>query len=112
MKLPVRGQAWDVLAVNWFLYRLNAPRPDFAFTMSESEQQVMGEHFAYWTEILDRGQCLIFSPVADPAGVWGAAVVKGESAADIEALGAGDPAVVAGTCSFEVMQLLSPVTRA
>lgn len=97
--------------MTWFLYRLNPPRPDYAQTMTEDEMRVMGEHSVYWTGFLDRGTCVIFSPVADPAGVWGVAVVRARDAAEVEAIGAGDPAVTSGVCTFDVLPMLSPVTR-
>jgi uncharacterized protein len=96
--------------MTWFLYRLSPPRADFATTMSEEEQQVMAEHAAYWTGHLD-GACVLFSPVGDPAGVWGVALLRGGSAEEVEALAAGDPAVTSGTCTGDVLPLLAPVTH-
>lgn len=95
--------------MTWFLYRLTPPRPDFAVTMTEQEQQVMADHAAYWREHLD-GACVIFSPVADPAGVWGMALLRG-TAEETAALGAADPAVTTGGCTCELLPLLAPSTR-
>lgn len=38
-----------------FVYRLIPPRGTFAADMTESEGAVMGEHAAYWTDLLERG---------------------------------------------------------
>ncbi|GAA4557442.1 YciI family protein [Pseudonocardia xishanensis] len=97
---------------DWFLYRLLPPRPDFAVTMDEQEAAVMAEHSAYWRGHLDEGRTIFFGPVGDPAGPWGMAVVRGASAEEAAALGEGDPAVVAGVCTFEMLPVLSAVTRA
>lgn len=95
--------------MNWFLYRLLAPRPDFATTMSEEEMAAMGAHAEYWRGYLDGGRVLVFSPVADPAGSWGMAVVNGETAEEVAALGARDPVVVRGICTYDVLALPFPV---
>jgi uncharacterized protein len=92
----------------WSLYRLLPPRPDFAFTMDEREAAVMAEHAAYWREHLAAGRTLFFGPVADPAGVWGMAVVRGDDARD---LCEADPAVATGICAFDLLPILSPVAH-
>jgi hypothetical protein len=33
-----------------FLFKLIPPRPDFAFTMSDDERNIMLEHVRYWGE--------------------------------------------------------------
>lgn len=95
--------------LQWFLYRLEPPRPDYAQTMTDAERAVMAEHAAYWTRVV--GRCLVFSPVADPAGVWGLAVVGGADEAEARTLAEGDPAVTSGTCTFALLSLFAPVTR-
>jgi uncharacterized protein len=97
--------------VNWFLYKLVPPRPDFATTTDEREGAAMAEHAEYWRGHLEAGRTIVFGPVADPAGVWGLGVVNGESIDDVNALGEADPAVVAGVARFEVLPMLSAVTR-
>lgn len=97
--------------MNWYLLRLTAGRPDFAYTMTEAEQAVMGRHSAYWRGHLDEGTALIFSPVADPGGAWGLCIVQAVDAQAAAALTDADPAVVEGVGSYEVLQLFSPVLR-
>jgi uncharacterized protein len=89
----------------WYLYRLLMPRPDFASTMSEHEQAVMREHVAYWTGHLEDGRVLVFSPVADPDGDWGMAVVEADAMAEVEALGDDDPAVTTNVAGYDVVEL-------
>ncbi|MFC5952548.1 YciI family protein [Pseudonocardia lutea] len=97
--------------MNWFLYRLLPPRPNFATTMDERESAAMAEHAQYWRGQLEAGRTIVFGPVVDPAGVWGLGIVNGESIDDVNALGEKDPAVVAGVARFEVWPMLSAVTR-
>ena len=96
--------------MSWFLYRLLPPRPDFASTMSDAEQATMGRHAGYWIEHLTAGRTMIFTPVADPAGDWGMAIVKAQTAEEVHALGRRDPAVTAGVARFEVVDLPGAVT--
>ncbi|MDL5156762.1 YciI family protein [Actinomycetospora termitidis] len=92
-------------------YRLIAPRPTFAQDMTEHEAAVMGEHAAYWHDLVDRGTAVLFGPVADPAGFWGLAVV--ETGSDDEAVRVrdGDPAVAQGVCRGEMHPMIDPTLR-
>jgi uncharacterized protein len=91
--------------MTWYLYRLIPPRPDFGSTMTDSERAAMGEHVVYWTSHLDAGKAIIFSPVADPAGDWGMAVVNANSYGEIQKMGEHDPAVVAGVARYDALVL-------
>ena len=95
--------------VTWYLLRLDATRPDFAFTMTDDERATMGRHSAYWREHLSTGTALIFSPVADPTGPWGLCIAQAPDAAAAQALGDADPAVIEGVGHYSVSELLSPV---
>lgn len=55
-----------------FHCRLIPPRPDFAFTMTEEERELMGRHADYLRGKLRDGVMIIAGPVADPAGPLGA----------------------------------------
>jgi len=94
-----------------FVYRLVPPRPSFAMDMTDAERAAMGEHAAYWRALLDRRTAVVFGPVLDPAGVWGLAVVEAASADDVQAIGAGDPAVSSGVATFEVYPMLGGSAR-
>lgn len=96
--------------MNWFLYKLVPPRPDFASTLSPAEAEAMSAHVEFWGGHLAAGRVLIFTPVADPAGDWGLAIVQAESAEAVRALGDADPAVQSGVARYEVLELPGAVT--
>lgn len=98
--------------MNWYLMRLIPSRPDFASTMNAAEFSTMGRHVRYWSGYIASGTALIFSPVADPAGDWGMAVVRTPDRAGVDALAAGDPAVLEGVGHYIVLDLPQPMTDA
>ena len=83
-----------------FLFRLIPPRPTFPFDMADGEKQVMATHGSYWSELTQKGVCLIFGPVLDPQDPWGLAIVEAETDAAAQALFRANPAVAAGLCTF------------
>ena len=93
----------------YYLYRLNAHRPDFAQTMTEAEMATMMAHVEYWRGPMDEGRVLIFSPVADPERSWGMAVVRSDSESELEELRANDPAYVGGVGDVDWLLLPMPV---
>ncbi len=97
--------------MNWYLYKLTPPRPDFASTMSATEREAMMAHVVYWTGHLEAGRVMIFTPVADPAGDWGMGVVNAKSIDHARALGEADPAVLAGVGRYDVLELPGAVVR-
>ncbi|MFC0680074.1 YciI family protein [Lysobacter korlensis] len=97
--------------MTWYLLRLFAARPDFAFTMTEAEQATMGRHADYWRRHLDDGTALIFSPVADPAGPWGLCIAQAQDRDAAQTLTDADPAVTEGVGRYEILELFSPVLR-
>jgi uncharacterized protein len=98
---------WVVMA---FLYRLLPPRPTFAQDMSSAEADVMQRHVAYWQDLLNRDVALAFGPVLHPEDPWGLGLLDLEDEHAARAIGASDPAVASGTCTYEVvpMQLVRP----
>jgi uncharacterized protein len=94
-----------------FVYKLIPPRPTFDTDMSDTEAAVMGQHIAYWQDLLERGRVIVFGPVSDPAGTWGLGVVEAETEDDARALGAHDPAVTSGLATFEVYPMPMAVVR-
>jgi uncharacterized protein len=97
--------------VNHFLYKLIPPRPTFDQDMSQTEQAIMGRHVDYWERLTECGTAIVFSPVSDPAGAWGLAVVEANTNEQVRALGDGDPAVVSGLARFEVFALPGAIVR-
>jgi uncharacterized protein YciI len=98
--------------MNWYLYKLIPPRPDFSRTMTPAERQAMMAHVVYWRGHTDAGRVLIFTPVADPVGDWGLAVVRAKTMDDVRSLGDNDPAVVASVGRYEVVALPGAVIAA
>lgn len=97
---------------SFFLCRLLAPRPTFAFDMTPDERQIMIEHGGYWRELLAKGTAIVFGPVADPRGAWGLGVVRAASEAEVRVLEKNDPVILSGRgFSYEVMPMLAAVFR-
>src|SRR5215204_2872146 len=65
---------------------------------------------AYWQDLLNRDVALAFGPVLDPEDPWGLGLLDLEDEQAARAIGASDPAVETGTCTYEVvpMQLMRP----
>jgi uncharacterized protein len=88
-----------------FVLRLIAPRPDFAQTLTESEQAIMSSHAAHWQPYLERGDMVVFGPVLTSDDSYGLAVVETEDEQSLREFAAQDPVVTSGTAAFEVGQL-------
>ncbi|AFM15423.1 hypothetical protein Mycch_0605 [Mycolicibacterium chubuense NBB4] len=93
-----------------FLFRLIPPRPDFAQTMTDVEQQAMAQHMTYWETLLAAGRVVVYGPVADPEGVWGLGVLRAGDRAEALAIADADPSVVAGINTYEVLEILNGAT--
>jgi uncharacterized protein YciI len=93
-----------------FLYRLLPPRPTFPADMAPAEAEVMERHFAYWQELIGLGVAVAYGPVLDPNGTWGLGLLDLEDEEAARDVGAQDPAVEGGVCTFEVlpMDLVKP----
>jgi uncharacterized protein YciI len=77
-----------------FFYKLLPPRASFARDMTPDEAAVMGRHVAYWKDLIDRGlKVFALGPVADPAGMFGIAVIEAADAAAAQELASNDPAI-------------------
>ena len=94
-----------------FVFRLKAPRPNFALDMSDEEREVMGRHAAYWQPLIESGQMVVFGPVLDSTGSWGLGVLEAEDDDELRAFAAGDPAVVSGTAELELGKMLAGFVR-
>lgn len=77
-----------------FFYKLLPPRTTFAHDMTAEEAAVMGQHVAYWKGLIDGGlKVFALGPVADPAGMFGVAVVEAADEAAARELARNDPAI-------------------
>ena len=94
-----------------FVFRLQAPRPDFALDMTEQEREIMTRHAAYWQPLIDAGHMVIFGPVLDSTGSWGLGVVESDDEETLRAFAANDPAVTTQTAHIEIGTLLTGYVR-
>ena len=101
----------DCVAMATFVFRLKAPRPNFAMDMSDEEREIMGRHAAYWQPYIESGQMVIFGPVLDDTGSWGLGVLEADDEDEIRAFAAGDPVVTTGTGEIEFGRLLAGFVR-
>jgi uncharacterized protein len=105
------GRRDTVLRIGTFVFRLQAPRPDFALTMTDQEREMMGRHAAYWQPYIDSGQMVVFGPVLDATGSWGLGVVEAQDEQALRTFAAGDPVVTSGTASIEMGKMLAGFLR-
>ena len=94
-----------------FVFRLEAPRPNFALDMTDEEREIMGRHAAYWQPLVEAGRMVVFGPVLDDTGSWGLGVVEAEDEDELRAFAARDPAVTSGTAVMEIGKMLAGFVR-
>lgn len=93
-----------------FHCRLIPPRPDFAFTMTEEERELMGRHADYLRGKLREGTMILAGPVADPAGPWGLLILRVGSEAEAKAVTDGDPVAKSGRgFRYEILPMISTI---
>lgn len=95
-----------------FVFRLKAPRPNFALDMTDEEREIMGRHAEHWQPLIDSGQMVVFGPVMDDTGSWGLGVVESDDEDELRAFAAADPVVTTGTAEMEVGKMLAGFVRA
>src|SRR6476619_7991348 len=84
---------------HFFFFKLLPPRPSFTQDMTEAERELMERHAAYWQVLLNSGSVLVFGPVFDPKGPYGAGISAFEDEAAARAFAAHDP-VIKADCGF------------
>jgi uncharacterized protein len=92
--------------VSTFVFRLIAPRPNFALDMSDEEREVMGRHAAHWQSFIEAGQMVVFGPVLDGTGSWGLGVIESDDEDELRRHAANDPVVTTGTGKIEMGSML------
>lgn len=97
--------------MSYYMYKVTPPRPTFATDMTASEAAIMDYHIAYWTDLLDKGIAVTFGPVADPAGLYGMAVVESHSEQEVRVLASGDPVICTGLFTYEVFTMPQAIAR-
>ena len=94
-----------------FVFRLQAPRPNFALDMTDGEREVMARHAAYWQPFIDSGQMVVFGPVLEQTGSWGLGVIEAEDEDELRQFAAADPVVTTGTGNIEIGKMLAGFVR-
>jgi uncharacterized protein YciI len=94
-----------------FVFRLRAPRPNFALDMSDEEREVMRQHAAHWQPYIAAGKMLVFGPILDGTGSWGLGVVQADDEDELREFAARDPVVTTGTGNIEVGKMLAGFVR-
>jgi uncharacterized protein YciI len=94
-----------------FVFRLQAPRPNFALDMTDDERELMARHAAHWQPLIDAVRMVVFGPVIDVTGSWGLGVVEADDEDQIRGFPARDPVVATGTARTEVGKVLAGYTR-
>jgi uncharacterized protein YciI len=87
-----------------FFLKLNPPRPSFIMDMTEEEKEIMQQHVAYWSTLLNEGTAIVYGPVFDPKGGYGAGVVTVDNEEQLNRLIANDPANGLNTYEFYPMR--------
>src|SRR5881398_2698163 len=94
-----------------FVFRLKAPRPNFALDMTDEEREIMGRHAAYWQPLVEAGRMVVFGPVLDDTGSWGLGVVEADDEDELRKFAAGDPVVTTCTARIEMGKMLAGFVR-
>ena len=94
-----------------FVLRLIAPRPHFAQTLTDAEQEIMGRHAVHWRPYVERGDMLVFGPILTDDDSYGLAVVETDDEQALREFAAQDPVVTTGTAEFELGRMASGYVR-
>ena len=98
--------------MSYFFCRLNPPRPTFMQDITPAEMKLMQEHSAYWRTFTEKGIAVVFGPVADPKGAWGALILETDSETSARAMTENDPTIKANAgFRFDVHVMPSAVVR-
>jgi len=89
---------------NWFVH-LIPPRPTFDKDMTEAEQKLMEQHYAYWKDQFAKGVCLFGGPVLDPRGVYGVLAIRATTLDEASSIASADPSVKAGLNRIDVAEM-------
>lgn len=95
----------------FLVFRLIAPRPDFALTLTDDERNLMRRHAAHWQPYIESGAMVVFGPVLSDRGSWGLAVVESDDEDALRAHAVADPVVAAGLVTMEVGRMLGGFVR-
>lgn len=93
-----------------FIYFIRPHKENFAETMTEEEGNIMGVHFEYLKDLLDKGKLILAGP--ETTGKFGIAVIEAESEDVARNIMMNDPAVSSGIVSPELYPFRVSLIRA
>jgi uncharacterized protein len=91
-----------------FAMKLIPNRPDFAFSMTEEERNIMQAHVDYWAVLMNQGKVIVLGPVMDPAGPYGFSVVRVGSEEEVKQFIQNDPAAAINKYEYYPMRAVTP----
>jgi len=95
----------------FFVCRLIAPRPTFAFDMTKAERELMGRHGVYLRRWAEEGSVILFGPVGDPRGPWGLAIIEADDEAGARQIMDADPVLQSDAgFSHEILPMMQAVS--
>ena len=105
------GNNSDSISKYHFLFKLIPPRATFALDMTDEEKKIMKAHAEFWNDLIEKKTALLFGPVLDPHGVWGLAILEVDESFKAAEIASGDPSVVAGVNTFELIPMQVSAVR-
>lgn len=98
--------------MNYYFYKLIAPRASFSTDMTPPEMNIVRAHAAYLSELMKEGKVIAFGPVADPRASYGIAIIALEAGAEPGPLTQNDPAIKANVgFTFEMHAMPRAIVR-
>jgi len=91
----------------YFVLKLLPCRPTFTQDMTAEEGEIMQQHGAYWTHLMNKGIAVVFGLVFDPKGAYGMGIVKADNEDEVNLLIARDPATKINTYEFYPMRAIT-----
>ncbi len=96
------------MAKKYYALKLIPPRPTFAQDMTPEERNIMQQHVAYWTNLMQQGNAIAFGPVLDPKGVYGLGIIAVNNEEQLNQLMKGDPASGLNVYEWYPMMAITP----
>jgi hypothetical protein len=87
--------------MEYYFIKLIPPRQTFPQDITKEEANIMKEHGVYWRGLMEKGVAIVFGPVLDPNGVWGAGIIQVNDASEVDKYTSEDPAIKSGLNKLE-----------
>ncbi len=93
-----------------FIYFIRPHKENFAETMTEEEGNIMGTHFMYLQDLLEKGKLILAGPETN--GKFGICIIETESEDEAKEIMMNDPAVKSGIVTPELFPYRVSLLRA